>query len=63
MQDANGNTVANETTATAQALLAPLRKFRGRLPADLTFDRLEANERDDRLSTIDCQASTSSYPT
>jgi len=28
-----------------RALLARLRKFRGRLPADFTFDRLEANER------------------
>jgi len=26
-------------------LLARLRKFRGRLPADFRFDRLEANER------------------
>lgn len=26
-------------------LLARLRKFRGRLPADFKFDRLEANER------------------
>jgi antitoxin MazE len=26
-------------------LLAQLRKFRGRLPADFKFDRLEANER------------------
>lgn len=28
-------------------LLARLRAFRGRLPADFHFDRLEANERDD----------------
>ena len=28
------------------ALLARLRKFRGRLPADFHFDRLEAHERD-----------------
>jgi len=27
-----------------QALLARLRKYRGRLPADLRFDRLEAHE-------------------
>jgi antitoxin MazE len=27
-------------------LLARLRKFRGRLPADFKFDRLEGNERD-----------------
>jgi len=30
---------------TARELLAQLRKFRGRLPADFKFDRLEANER------------------
>ncbi len=29
----------------ARELLARLRKFRGRLPADFKFDRLEANER------------------
>jgi antitoxin MazE len=29
----------------ARELLAPLRKFRGRLPATFRFDRLEANER------------------
>ena len=29
----------------ARALLARLRKYRGRLPADFRFDRLEANER------------------
>lgn len=29
----------------AKALLDRLRKFRGRLPADFKFDRLEANER------------------
>ncbi len=29
----------------AGALLAQLRKYRGRLPADFTFDRLEAHER------------------
>jgi antitoxin MazE len=28
-------------------LLARLRQFRGRLPADFHFDRLEANARDD----------------
>lgn len=28
-----------------RALLARLRKFRGRLPADFHFDRLEAHER------------------
>ncbi len=30
---------------SARELLARLRKFRGRLPADFRFDRLEANER------------------
>lgn len=30
----------------AQELLARLRKFRGRLPADFRFDRLEAHERE-----------------
>jgi antitoxin MazE len=29
----------------ARALLAQLRKYRGRLPATFKFDRLEANER------------------
>lgn len=29
----------------AQQLLAKLRKYRGRLPSDFKFDRLEANER------------------
>ena len=32
-------------TPEARELLARLRKYRGRLPADFTFDRLEANER------------------
>lgn len=31
----------------ATALLARLRAFRGRLPADFHFDRLEANARDE----------------
>ncbi len=30
-------------------LLERLHKFRGRLPADFHFDRLEANQRDDAL--------------
>lgn len=30
----------------AKELLARLRQYRGRLPADFHFDRLEANERD-----------------
>ena len=29
----------------ARELLAQLRKYRGRLPSDFKFDRLEANER------------------
>ena len=32
-------------TSTARELLAHLRKYRGRLPADFKFDRLEAHER------------------
>ena len=32
-------------TPEARELLARLRKYRGRLPADFKFDRLEANER------------------
>ena len=32
-------------TLKARDILARLRKYRGRLPADFTFDRLEANER------------------
>lgn len=31
---------------SARELLGRLRKFRGRLPADFHFDRLEANARD-----------------
>jgi antitoxin MazE len=31
-------------SATPRDVLARLRKFRGRLPADFHFDRLEANE-------------------
>jgi antitoxin MazE len=31
--------------ASARDLLARLRKFRGKLPANFKFDRLEANER------------------
>ena len=30
---------------SARQLLARLRKYRGKLPADFRFDRLEANER------------------
>ena len=32
-------------TPTTPELLARLRKYRGRLPADFKFDRLEAHER------------------
>lgn len=32
-------------TPGARELLARLRKYRGRLPADFKFDRIEANER------------------
>jgi hypothetical protein len=31
------------------ALLERLHQYRGRLPADFHFDRLQANERDDAL--------------
>jgi len=34
-----------EKSLTPQEALARLRKYRGRLPADFRFDRLEANER------------------
>ncbi len=37
--------LAVEKTASPQELLSRLRKYRGRLPADFRFDRLEANER------------------
>ncbi len=33
-----------EKKSSPQELLARLRKYRGRLPADFKFDRLEANE-------------------
>jgi antitoxin MazE len=36
---------AIERAPGARELLARLRKYRGRLPADFRFDRLEANER------------------
>jgi antitoxin MazE len=32
-------------SASARELLARLRRYRGRLPPDFKFDRLEANER------------------
>jgi antitoxin MazE len=34
---------------SVKELLVRLHQFRGRLPADFHFDRLEANERDDKL--------------
>ena len=34
-----------EKTPSAQELLSRLRKYRGRLPKDFKFDRLQANER------------------
>ena len=34
-----------EKTPVARELLARLRKYRGRLPKDFQFDRIEANER------------------
>ena len=34
-----------EKTPSVRELLIRLRKFRGRLPRDFKFDRLEANER------------------
>jgi len=34
---------------STQALLARLHTFRGRLPTDFHFDRLQANERGDKL--------------
>lgn len=36
---------AIEKAPGARDLLARLRKYRGRLPADFKFDRLDANER------------------
>jgi antitoxin MazE len=36
---------AVEKSPSARDLLARLRKYRGRLPADFKFDRLAANER------------------
>lgn len=36
---------AVEKSPSARDLLARLRKYRGRLPADFKFDRLEAHER------------------
>ena len=43
---AGARTFEVKKRAEARELLARLRKFRGRLPSDFKFDRLEANERD-----------------
>lgn len=45
IQVAGRNTFEISKKPGPRALLARLRKFRGRLPADFQFDRLEANER------------------
>ncbi len=45
IQVAGRRSVDVAKTPDAKALLARLRRFRGRLPADFKFDRLEANER------------------
>jgi antitoxin MazE len=42
---AGRRTLEIEKAPDARALLARLRKFRGRLPRDFRFDRLEANVR------------------
>lgn len=45
IQVAGARTFELTRKAGAKELLARLRKYRGRLPADFRFDRLEANER------------------
>jgi antitoxin MazE len=45
IQVLGARSLAVEKTASPQELLSRLRKYRGRLPADFRFDRLEANER------------------
>ena len=45
MHAAGKRTLEIEKAPGARELLARLRKFRGRLPKDFRFDRLEANER------------------
>ena len=45
IQVAGRRTFEIERAPTLKELLRRLRKFRGRLPADFRFDRLEANER------------------
>lgn len=42
---AGKRTFAVKKAPGARELLARLRKFRGRLPAEFKFDRLEANDR------------------
>ncbi len=42
---AGARTFEIKKTPAARELLARLRKYRGRLPADFKFDRIEANER------------------
>lgn len=42
---AGARTLDVEKTPSAKQLLVRLRRFRGRLPKDFKFDRLEANER------------------
>jgi antitoxin MazE len=43
--DAHGKRLRVQTTPTTEELLARLRQYRGRLPADFKFDREEANTR------------------
>ena len=45
IQAAGKRTFEIDKSPGARELLAKLRKFRGRLPKDFKFDRLEANER------------------
>lgn len=42
---AGGHTFEINKTPNARAILARLRKFRGKLPEDFKFDRLTASER------------------
>jgi antitoxin MazE len=42
---ADARTFAVKKRPNSRELLSRLRKFRGKLPADFKFDRLEANER------------------
>ncbi len=42
---ADARTFAIKKQPNSRELLARLRKFRGRLPADFKFDRMDANER------------------